>query len=121
MFYAKELENGHGVTDGCFPIKLSDGTLMLIWSNYVFDSEYVIAKAVSDNGKLNGKWIQKGLLYKKGIKKEFSRDGGHGMVFLDKNNEYKLCFHSPNSPIDNICSMLNLATVVEKDGDLIIK
>lgn len=121
MFYAKELKDGHGVTDGCYPVKLSDGTLMLIWSNYVFDSEYVIAKAISDNGKLDGKWEQKGLLYKKGISKEFLQDGGHGMIFLDKNNEHKLCFHSPNFPIDNKSSLVKIATVIEKDKDIIIK
>ena len=61
--YANELKTARsGVTDGCYLIRLDGGKLLMIWSNFT-QKDYVIAKAVSSNGRLDGEWIQDGLLY----------------------------------------------------------
>lgn len=74
------------VTDGPFLYKSENGNLYMIWST-VDNGTYLQCKAVSDNGKLDGNWIQ--------LPHLFDKDGGHGMLFKD-DNRLMLSLHSPN-------------------------
>ncbi|MBQ8162887.1 MAG: family 43 glycosylhydrolase [Clostridia bacterium] len=80
-------DNGSYVTDGPFLVK-RDKELIAIWSSF-YKGEYCEAISRSDNGKLFGKWsIDDKLLYEK--------DGGHGMIFTDYENNSYFIFHTPN-------------------------
>lgn len=84
----------NGVTDGPFLYKTSNGKLIMLWST--FDSGYVETTAFSSNGRIDGKWHQNSrTIYRKDDSNEF--DGGHGMIFTDKNGNLMLAMHSPNS------------------------
>ena len=78
---------GRYVTDGPFLYRHRNGTLSLMWSTCM-RCGYVQCRAVSDNGSLFGKWMQKPHL--------FDRDGGHGMLFHTFDGRLLLSLHSPN-------------------------
>lgn len=82
-------ENGLDyVTDGPFLFRLSDGTLAMIWSTFGSQG-YCVAVAYSENGEIDGKWnLSKDLL--------FEKNGGHGMIFSDLQNQRYITFHEPN-------------------------
>ena len=82
-------EDGHYVTDGPFFHRLQNGTLIMLWSSFIAKLGYVQTYAVSESGTLKGPWKQQDdPLYKK--------DGGHGMIFRDFDNQLYLILHQPN-------------------------
>ena len=79
----------HYVTDGPFLIRSEDGILHMLWSTYG-KGGYVEAVAHSDTQQLQGTWqVEPQFLY--------DADGGHGMIFRDKQGEFNLALHSPNT------------------------
>lgn len=77
------------VTDGPFLIRTQDGKLHMLWSTFG-KGGYVEAAAHSDTDELSGNWtVDKTLLY--------DRDGGHGMIFQDLEQQYWLVLHYPNT------------------------
>ena len=48
-----------------------------------------IYRAVSDNGDIDGNWVQRDELL-------FKKDGGHGMIFKTFDDKLLLLLHSPN-------------------------
>ncbi len=106
------------VTDGPFMHKTDDDTLLMIWSNFCADG-YCVGVAKSDNGKVDGNWIQyETLLYKRKMKSEY--DGGHGMIFRDVDGKLYLCIHSPNEAIERREEVPTLYRVEEKNGTLVL-
>lgn len=121
LFYANELEGATiGVTDGCYLLKLDSGKLMMIWSNYT-NKGYMIAKASSSNGKLDGKWIQDGKLYERGMKEDYVYDGGHGMIFQNFDKRFLLSFHSPNQKEGEVIEGIQLKEVIETNDNIYLK
>lgn len=107
------------VTDGCFVHTLSDGNLIMLWSNHEQDG-YCIGIAHSKNGAVDGQWEhEKTPLYKRGILDH--HDGGHGMIFADTNGKQYLCCHSPNQPCEECKERTVLLSVTERNGTLCIK
>ena len=89
--WSKEIGAGTArgyVTDGPFLFK-EDETLKMLWSS-VGKEGYAIATASSDNGRLDGNWIQQETPF-------FAKDGGHGMIFERDGQKY-LTIHAPNRP-----------------------
>lgn len=83
----EDRENLQYVTDGPFICQREDGTLLMLWSSFG-ENGYAIGQAVSEEG-VYGPWKQ--------VEKPlFSKDGGHGMVFLTKENKKMLTIHAPN-------------------------
>ena len=80
-------KTGH-VTDGPFLWRKEDGTLLCLWSGFS-GKVYVQGLAESDNGEIDGHFIQKEPL--------FTKDGGHGMLFRTPEGELRLALHSPNT------------------------
>lgn len=76
------------VTDGPF-LFVEDGKLKMLWSS-VGEQGYAMGVAVSDNGRLDGKWVQQETPF-------FEKDGGHGMLF-EQNGQRCLTIHAPNIP-----------------------
>lgn len=76
------------VTDGPFIKKLSNGTLVMLWSSFG-EAGYAMGMAISKNG-IHGPWehVEKPLFYE---------NGGHGMIF-DFNNKSYVALHCPNNP-----------------------
>ncbi len=97
------------ITDGPFMYRTESGKLLMIWSTFT-PSGYVQAIAHSDNDDIDGNWIHEDLLFKK--------DGGHGMIFNDFNNNKYLILHSPN---ENPLERPVLFGIKEENGTLVLK
>jgi len=78
------------ITDGCFLYRTKSGKLLMIWASFGPDG-YAELIAESESGKIKGPWIQQ---------KEplFKEDGGHAMIFTDKEGNLRLVLHAPNGP-----------------------
>jgi len=76
------------VTDGPFLWRKEDGTLLCLWSGFS-DQGYTQGLAVSDNGDIDGHFIQTEPL--------FPDNGGHGMIFRTTGGKLMLALHSPNT------------------------
>ncbi len=99
MFLARDPDwAASGVTDGPYLYTTDAGKLCMIWSNFNKDG-YVVAKAHSENGKIDGRWAQDGLLYAKDLRPGWG-EGGHAMIFKTNEGQLLLSFHSPNSRRD---------------------
>ena len=84
------------VTDGCFLYKTKEGNLLMLWSNYQTPGEYCVMVAQSDNGKIDGNWIQpKVPIFTKRLN-DNTFDGGHPMIFTDRDGQKYMSIHSPN-------------------------
>ncbi len=84
------------VTDGPFPYRTKDGSLIMLWSNIITNDGYAVGIARSSNGEIDGKWTHDLLpLYHKNGYHEY--DGGHGMLFETYDGRLMLSIHSPNS------------------------
>ena len=86
--WTSKFEGDNYVTDGPFIKKLSNGTLVMLWSSFG-EAGYAMGMAISKNG-IHGPWkhIEKPLFYE---------NGGHGMIF-DFNNKSYVALHCPNNP-----------------------
>lgn len=95
LFNAREAKWADaGVTDGPFLYKTKTGKLIMLWSNFS-ENGYCVGIAYSSNGQIDGKWYQqKKPLYENN--RMTKNDGGHGMLFTDKNGRLMMSIHSPN-------------------------
>jgi len=75
-------------TDGPCAMKLPSGKLYLAWSGWSV-AGYAVGIAVSESGKITGPWKQL-------EKPLYPVDGGHGMLFRDKEGRLLFALHSPN-------------------------
>ncbi len=83
-----------GVTDGCYMYKTKGGKLLMIWSNFGWEG-YAVGIAVSDSGNVLGPWRQiDEPLFSRSMLGKY--DGGHGMIFEDKDGRLWMAIHSPN-------------------------
>ena len=76
------------VTDGPFLFRDNE-RLCMLWSTHTRSGKYVQLSAYSDNGRLDGNWLQRG-------KPLYASDGGHGMIFEDSDLRRYLVLHTPN-------------------------
>ena len=106
------VNNGAGyVTDGPFMYTTKSGRLLMIWSSFTADG-YCEAISYSDNGSVLGNWAHEEKLL-------FSKDGGHGMLFYDKEGNLKFPYHQPNNPKG--AERPHFADVAEENDTLIAK
>lgn len=107
----------NNVTDGPYLYQTESGRLIMIWSNHG-EKGYFIAKAYSDNG-IDGDWKHENeLLYGKELCPEFKFDGGHGMIFADKQGELLLALHTPNGKFDGLYEHLLLLKLKEENNTI---
>ena len=107
-----------GVTDGCFMYRTRGGKLLMIWSNFAEDG-YAVGIAESEDGRPDGKWLQREKrLYGK-TDAGYPFDGGHGMLFADTDGQLYLSMHSPNTPVGERDTTMVFLTVKEQDNDLV--
>ena len=107
-----------GVTDGAYLFQTENGGLQMIWSNFTKNG-YVIAVAKSESGTIHGPWVQRDhLLYEKGMRPEFATDGGHAMIFQDKNGQALLSMHGPNATSEEDFEHIQIWKIIEKDGTI---
>lgn len=76
------------VTDGPFLYRTKENELIMLWSTFC-ETGYAITYAESLSEGVLGPWKQRKTPL-------FDRDGGHGMLFTDKNGQLMLSIHSPN-------------------------
>lgn len=106
------------VTDGCFMYRTKKGALLMIWSNFDKDSGYCVGIARSDNGEIDGKWSQdEELLFSKKTFGDY--DGGHGMIFKDRDGKMYLSVHSPNTP-DSECKERTIFVPLKEENDTLV-
>ena len=74
------------VTDGCYIYRTWNGSLVLLWSSWSKERQYVQTIATSPSGKLEGPWIHPAepLLWD---------DRGHGMIFRAFDGRLFLSLH----------------------------
>ncbi len=74
------------VTDGCYMYRTWNGTLVLLWSSWSKERQYVQTIARAPSGKVEGPWLihEEPLLWD---------DRGHGMVFRDFDGRLLLSLH----------------------------
>lgn len=107
--WTKSFKEDCYVTDGPFIWKMSDGSLIMIWSSFS-DTGYSLGQAKSVNG-INGPWVH--------IDKTlFKNDGGHGMIFRDLNGKLMLTIHQPNRYREERAYFFEIE---ERDGILSMK
>ena len=105
------------VTDGCWMYRTDYGQLLMIWSNFAKDG-YCVGIARSDNGKIDGNWTQDGeLLYSRTLQGKY--DGGHGMIFYDRDGQMYLSIHSPNSTVGKRKETPVFIPIREQNGTLV--
>lgn len=95
------------ITDGPFMYKTKDGNLLMLWSS-VCNNEYCEAITYSKSGSVLGPWKHDRRLL-------FEKNGGHGMIFSDKNKELRFVLHQPNSTPDERPVLFDLC---EKNGSV---
>ena len=101
---------GKYVTDGPFMYHTEGGRLLMIWSSFS-KGEYCEAISYSDNGSIFGNWIHDERLL-------FEKNGGHGMLFKNFDDEIMFIQHVPNdSPNERPC----LFKIIEKEDTLYIQ
>ncbi|MBR4173202.1 MAG: hypothetical protein IKR46_02395 [Clostridia bacterium] len=72
----------------------------------------------SKNGEVDGEWIQeKDLLFSKKTGDGF--DGGHGMIFSDRDGKKYLCLHSPNGATKEQGERTVFLPIKEENGSLV--
>jgi len=103
----RAISRGGYVTDGPFLYRCKNGDLVMIWSSFG-EKGYFQGVLKSDNGEIDGKWIEQ--------KPLFEENGGHGMLFTDFDGKLKLSLHAPNSPRGT--ERLNLYNLEDVNGTL---
>lgn len=76
----------HYVTDGPFLHRLTDGTLLMLWSTFI-KGQYAQCLVRFSDGTLGTRFEH--------LPPLIDNDGGHGMLFRGKDNLF-LTYHSPN-------------------------
>ena len=74
-------------SDGPFLRRFEDGRLVLIWSPYL-ENNYVVLGAVSESGSVAGPWRHM-------ERPVFDRNGGHAMLFTDRDGVLMMALHAP--------------------------
>lgn len=106
-----------GCTDGPFIYKTNDGQLLMLWSNFV-NRTYCVGIARSRDGRIDGEWTQdETLLFSKEI--TGNEDGGHGMIFTDRDGKKYLSIHSPNRATEAVKEEAIFVPVSEENGKLV--
>lgn len=124
LFFAKDAPWAtEGVTDGPYLYRKENGHLLMIWSNFTGGSfhDYCIGIAHSETGKIEGPWVQEEkLLYQQSTEGGLPYDGGHGMLFRDKEGHLMLSLHTPNGKrkygiFEHVCLL-----PVKEEGDTLV-
>lgn len=107
----------NGCTDGPFMYKTEEGKLLMLWSNFV-GKDYCVGTCESKSGKPDGEWIHsEELLFSKEI--TGNDDGGHGMIFTDRDGKKYLSIHSPNRATEAVKEEAVFVPVSEENGKLV--
>lgn len=75
-------------TDGPCVKKLPDGRLIMTWSSWS-EQAYAVGVAESESGSVRGPWKQRAAPL-------YPANGGHGMLFTDRDGKLWFTLHSPN-------------------------
>ncbi len=102
------------VTDGPFLHRRKDGKLIMIWSGFDRENNYVEAVSYSSNGSLKGEWKHCDSLM-------FSSNGGHGMLFYDLQGKLRFTMHSPNTPSGSERAKIFSVSETDEEPYLIIR
>lgn len=103
------------VTDAPFMYKTSNGRLCMLWSTFHYG--YLTTTAFSLNGKISGDWHHAIRPLYRSNDDTGELEGGHSMIFTDKDGTLKMAFHSPNEGVPR----LKIIEVEDKGNYLIRK
>ena len=97
-FGDSRIEKDGYLTDAPFMYKCKNGRLILLWSSYSYEGYtpgkaggYTVARAYSENGRIDGEWIHEDELL-------LDSNEGHCSLFRDLEDNLMLCLHSPDTP-----------------------
>ena len=94
-------------TDGPCVHKMSDGSLVMLWSGWS-KGGYAVGTAMSPSGNICGPWEHR-------EQPLFPENGGHGMVFRSKEGQLLYALHYPN---DKLQEHPIFEPVTEQEGTL---
>ena len=94
-------------TDGPCVHRLSSGSLAMLWSSWSLRG-YAVGLAYSSSGSIQGPW-------KHATDALFPENGGHGMLFQNREGNLLYTLHYPN---DKLSEHPIFVEVVERDGGL---
>ncbi len=77
----------HRITDGPFMLRTQEGTLLMLWSTFI-KGKYAQCLVRFNDGELSMNFEH--------LPPLVDNDGGHGMIFKDKNEKLILTYHTPN-------------------------
>jgi len=100
LFSAGETGWSGVITDGCFMYTTEDGQLLMLWSS---SDGYGYSEGIarSEAGNVLGPWTHDQVrLYSKRF---VGKDGGHGMIFYDRDGQMYMSLHSPNEGEEHVC------------------
>lgn len=98
MFKANDpywMSQRNNVTDAPFVYRTSNGKLIMLWST--FCNEYATATYFNLSGKIDGEWHHSSRPLYQRDEDIGELEGGHSMIFTDKDGTLKMAFHSPNT------------------------
>jgi len=98
------------ITDGPFLYRTAEGRLIMLWSSFSAD-EYCEGLAYSSDSTLLGEWQHDPRML-------FSKDGGHGMLFRDKEGVLRFVCHQPNVGFEERPVFFR---IIEKDQTLFVE
>jgi len=117
LFRAKDASWGGSITDGCYMYTTEDGQLLMLWSTGD-GYGYCVGIARSENGDVLGPWTHDSArLYSQHITDGY--DGGHGMIFTDRDGQMYMSFHSPNSSTENRSETAVFLPIREENNKLV--
>jgi len=111
--FAKEefkMEGNVYFTDGPYLFELKEKGLCMAWSSWG-TCGYAVGVAVSESGKIIGPW-------KQSERPIFPENGGHGMVFCDREGQLRFALHYPNDKWKERPHFLKLNM---KDGEIVLE
>ncbi|MCD8148891.1 MAG: glycoside hydrolase family 43 protein [Clostridiales bacterium] len=97
-------------TDGPSLRKMESGNLYMLWSSWG-TAGYAVGVARSESGSVTGPW-------KQAEQPVWPENGGHGMMFEDKNGELVFVLHYPN---DKYAERPIFRKMTEKDQTLVLE
>ena len=100
------------VTDGPWMHRLPNGNLIMLWSSFGENGNYMVGIARSESGTLAGPWHQDGTPL-------FSDHGGHPMLFRTFDGQLMMALHQPNHPREAV--RVRLIPMKETEDDLFIQ
>ena len=98
-------KNEHRITDGPFMYRTNTGELLMLWSTFI-KGNYAQCLVKFNKGEIGMDFEH--------LPPLVDNDGGHGMIFTDKDGNLKLTYHTPNTMLHEHPYFVSVEDIGEK-------